>query len=120
MAWALTAKNLLQNVHDFTPNHLVFGTNPNFPPVFNDKSQALEGKTSSDIIVDNLNVMHVVRKAFIEAEASEKIRRALCHNVRTSGDTIFHKRNKCDRWAKWAASTCKTRKHIILEHIHVD
>ena len=82
LPWALTAKNSLHNVYGYSPNQLVFGKNPNLPCVLNDKLQALEGKTSSEIIAENLNALHAARKAFVHNEASEKVRRALRNNIR--------------------------------------
>ena len=40
-------------------------------------------------IRDNLNAIHKARKNFIKAESSEKIRRALSHNVRTFNEEIY-------------------------------
>ena len=60
VAWAVSAKNALHNYYGFSPNQLVFGKNP---------------KTSSEIIANHLNAIHAAHKAFIEAEASEKLRR---------------------------------------------
>ena len=73
VAWAVSTKNTLHNYYGFSPNQLVYGKNPNFPSVLIDKPLALEGKTSSEIIANHLNAMHAARKAFIEAEASEKL-----------------------------------------------
>ena len=57
------------------------------------------------LIASNLNAMHKAREAFIQAESSEKIRRALRHNVRSSscakfemGDIVYFKRNDNNRW----------------------
>ena len=77
LAWALSAKNSLKNVFGYSPNQLVFGKNPNFPTVIGSELPALEGVSSSNLIVDHLNCMHTARKAFIESEASDKLRRAL-------------------------------------------
>ena len=33
VAWAVSAKNALHNVHGFSPNQLVSGKNPNFPAI---------------------------------------------------------------------------------------
>ena len=60
-----------------------FRENPNFPNVMSVKSPALEGVTQSELIAKNLNAMHAARKAFIQQEPSEKIRRALRHQIRT-------------------------------------
>ena len=73
VAWAVSTKNALYNYYGFSPNQLVYGKNPNFPSVLIDKTPALEGKTRSEMIANRLNAMHATRKAFIEAEASEKL-----------------------------------------------
>ena len=58
---------------------MVFGKNPNLPSILIDRPPALEGVSSSDIVVDNLNAMLNARKAYVESESSEKLRRALRH-----------------------------------------
>ena len=104
VAWCVAAKNALKNVNGFSPNQLVFGRNPNFPSTIDNRPPALEGKTTSEIVAENLNAMHTARKAFIESESSEKLRRALRHQTRTStdtryitGDVVYYKR-KDDLW----------------------
>ena len=100
VAWAVSAKNALHNVHGFSPNQLVFGKNPNFPAVVSNKPPALEGKMTSEIVACNLNAMHAACQAFIKSESAEKLRRALFHQTRTysdmkyfTGDIVYHKRN---------------------------
>ena len=63
------------------------------------------GVSTSEVVASNLNAMHATRKQFIKYESLKKLRRALCHQVRTSitqsyknGDVVFYKRNLCDRW----------------------
>ena len=109
-SWAVNAKNAFHNLHGYSPNQLVFGRkNPNLPSLLNDQLPALEGISTNEIVADNLNAMHVVRKDFIECEASEKLRRALCHQVRTSitdsyknGDLVLS-RSESDRWLSLGA-----------------
>ena len=84
LAWAISAKNTLHSVHGFSPNQLVFGRNPNLPSFLIDKLPALEGVSTSEVVASNLNAMHAARKQFIMSESSEKLRRALRHQVRTS------------------------------------
>ena len=103
--WAVHAKNSLANVHGFSPYQLVFGRNPNIPGVLTDKPPALYGETSTDIVRENLNALHRAREAFIRSESSEKVRRALRHNVRGSadtryvtGDTVYYKRVNEKKW----------------------
>ena len=53
------------------------------------KPPALEGVTQSELIAKNLNATHAARKAFIQQESSEKIGRALRHQIRTSGNIKY-------------------------------
>ena len=47
LAWCLSAKNALLNAHGYSPNQLVFGYNPNFLSVIENKLPALEGVTQA-------------------------------------------------------------------------
>ena len=81
LAWAVNATNSLHSAYGYSPNQLVFGSNSNLPSCLNDKPPALEGTTSSEVVVKNLSALHAARKAFIENEESEKLRRALRHKI---------------------------------------
>ena len=61
----------------YSPNILVFGRNPNLPSVLSSSLPALEPCSVSESVQRNLTAMHSARKAFIAAESSERIRRAL-------------------------------------------
>ena len=105
LAWCLNAKNSLSNVHGFSPYQLAMGQNPKLPSTLSDKLPALSTESTNKLLSDNLKALHDAREAYIASESSEKIRRALSHNIRTSGDrkyitgdSIFFKR-QCDR--KW-------------------
>ena len=50
LAWAVSAKNALQNCGGYSPNQFVFGNIVNMPTVLEGKLPALESNTSSDII----------------------------------------------------------------------
>ena len=83
----------------------MFGKNPNFPAVIENELPALEGVTSSKLIAEHLNAMHRARKAFIETESSEKLRRALRRKTRSAtglifdiGDLVYYKRNDSKYW----------------------
>ena len=100
LAWAVNAKNSLHNVYGYSQNQLAFGRNLILPSVINDKPPALESTCTifSEVVAKNLNALHEARKAFIENEASEKLRRALKHTIRpiTSiiyqpGDKVYYK-----------------------------
>ena len=123
VAWSVAAKNALKNVHGFSPNQLVFGRNPNIPTVFNSNPPALEGTTSSELIAEHLNAMHASRRAFIKAEASEKLRRALLKKTRMStsyeyktGDQVYYKRRNSRRWHGPGVVIGGINKQIFVKH----
>ncbi|ESO93699.1 hypothetical protein LOTGIDRAFT_153154 [Lottia gigantea] len=64
----------------------------------------LEGTTSSQIVGDHNSTLIAARKAFIAAESSEKIRRAIRKQIRTTegpfvtGDKIYYKRPDATEW----------------------
>ena len=92
LAWAVIAKNAIQNKEGFSPNQLVFSFNPNIPSVIEDKLPALEN-SSCDIIRQNMDALHSSRQNYVAAESSEKIRRALRHNVRSYSDVVYNNRD---------------------------
>ena len=123
LAWAVSAKNALQNHGGYSPNQLVFGTNVNLPSVITDLAPALEPFTSSEIVRRNLNTLQEARKNFIKAESSERIKRALGHNVRTyckesynSGDEVFYKRRAVKGWKGPATVLGKERNFVLIRH----
>ena len=105
LAWAVSAKNALQNHSGFSPNQLVFGHSVNTPCILTDKLPALESTTLSDIIQKNMEAMHKARQNFVQAESSEQIQRALHHKVRSyadvkysNGDKVFYRRKNFKGW----------------------
>ena len=105
LAWALNAKNSLQNCHGFSPYQLSVGSNPKLPCAFSDLPPALTHDATSKIIKQNLDALHRAREAFIRAENSERIRRALRNNIRSAnvntyftGDLVYYKRNDNRKW----------------------
>ena len=105
VALAIQAKNSLANVHGFSPAQLALGKNPQLPCVLHNDPPANESVDSSEIIMETLNCLRDARKAFIEAEASERIKRALNKNIRpmqstkfTNGDLVYYKRKDTRRW----------------------
>ena len=81
LCWVLAAKNSMVNTHGISPYQLVFGNNPNFPSTLTDELPALEGITRSKTVGEHVASLHATRKAFTEAESSEKIGRALRKQV---------------------------------------
>ena len=104
LAWALMAKNCLSNVHGYSSYQLVFGRNPVLPSILTDKLPALEGVSSSYTVANHINSLFSARKAFLEAESSERLRRALRKNTRPaneyyqSGDKVYYKRPDSQQW----------------------
>ena len=104
LMWAINAKNSLQMWSGFSSYQLVFGQNPNIPSVLTDNAPALHGTSTSEIVSTHLNALHSARRAFIEAESSEKVRRAIRHKIRASseqfqhGDKVFYKREDSNKW----------------------
>ena len=123
LAWAVSAKNALQNRNGFSPNQLVFGHNVNLPTVLTDLPPALESTTSSEIVRRNLNAMHNARSNYIQAEASEKIPRALKSKTRTFadqkysvGDKVFYKRKNLKGWRRPAIVSGIDSNIILVRH----
>ena len=66
--------------------------------------------------------MLAARKQFIKCESLEKLRCALCHQVRTgitqsykNGD-VFYKRNLCDRWLGSGTVIGWEHKQVLVKH----
>ena len=123
LAWSLNAKNSLQNVHGFSPYQLAFGTNPRLPSALSDKPPALTHESVTETIKSNLDALHKARKAFIETENSDRIRRALNNNIRTTGDAIYttgdsvyYKRLDSKRWKGPAKVLGKDGHQILIKH----
>ena len=89
LAWAVSAKNSLQNVYGYSPNQLVLGRNVNLPSVVEDLPPAFDHPEKSDLVRENLNAMHKARQSYVKSESSEKIQRALKHNIRTYSEEVF-------------------------------
>ena len=123
LAWTVSARNALANHSGFSPNQLVFGQNPGLPNVFSDKIPALENISSSDTVRTNLNAMHSARQEFIKFESSDRLKRALRHNVRPTdssiienGDEVFYKRNDSPEWRGPGIVIGKDGKVVIVRH----
>lgn len=104
LAWAVNAKNSMTNHLGFSPIQIVVGSNPNLPSVLTNKLPAQEVEITNASVARHLNAMHAARKAFTQADASERVKRALRHNVRVNeenfvtGEKVFYKRDDSNRW----------------------
>jgi len=122
LGWANMARNSLQMWNGYSSMQLVFGENPNLPGVMTDSLPALAGTTSSETFAKHLNLLHSARKAYIETEASERIRRALRSKIRASeqryenGDHVYYKREGKERWLGPAKVVFQDGKVVFLRH----
>ena len=106
----------------FSSHQLVFGTNPNLPGIMTDKIPALDDTTTSETFAKHLNTLHASRKAFIDTEANERIRRALRSKVRageqiyTNGDMLFYKREGKEKWEGPGKVVFQDEKVVFVRH----
>ena len=117
LAWAVSAKNTLQNISGYSPNQLVFGSNSILPSVDSDAPPAMNTATSSDLVRENLNALHKARENFVKSESSDRIRRALRYNVHTClevdfqpGERVYYKCRKDKGWR--GPAKCLGRRQI--------
>lgn len=73
---------LLISLSGFSPNEPVFGKSANLPSNLVNLLPTMEDVSHADILVKHLNTLHAVRKAFIEAEYNDKLRRSLKAKIR--------------------------------------
>ena len=124
LQWASNAKNSLANVHGFSPYQLVLGSNPKLPSVLSDRPPAfMTGEKTSQLLESNLKALHAAREAFIQAESSAKIKRALNTNTRTysdqvytSGDLVYYKRQQEEKWRGPAKVLGQDGQFVLLKH----
>lgn len=91
VCWAVNAKNSMANVHGFSPQQLVFGYNT-YCPGLDDKEisvSQIEDIATSKIVADNLNAMYEARSAFISAQNSERLKRALKGRIYKAYETKY-------------------------------
>ena len=122
LAWSINAKNSLTNVNGFSPSQLALGYNPQVPNVLVNKPPGLEN-ASEDVIITHLNTIRTARKAFIEAESSERIKRALKRNLRPSshnkfctGDLVYYKRKDCRKWRGPGRVIGSESSNLLIKH----
>lgn len=123
LAWAVSARNALSNYSGYSPNQLVFGRNPALPSIFVNSPPALEPVENSSLVRENLVAMHRARENFVKAEASEKLARAMKHNIRSSaadcinnGDEVYYKRNDRREWHGPGVVIGRDGKQFLVKH----
>ena len=123
LSWCINAKNSLENVQGYSPFQLSSGQNPRLPAVLSNRPPAYDSSFCSKLIRDNLNALHRAREAFIESERSERISRALSHNIRTSngtkfvcGDVVYYKRDKIRQWKGPGVVIGQDGQQVLVKH----
>ena len=125
LSWAVHSKNSLSNVHGFSPYQLAIGYNPKLPSVLSNRPPAMESNAEclSDAVSQHLWAMGAARKAFIESESSEKLKRALRHNLRTknnakffTGDSVYYKRMDCKKWKGPGKVIGHDSQQVLIKH----
>ena len=121
--WAIHSKNSLANVHGFSPYQLAIGYTPRLPNVLSSSLPAMENFSSEKHLLEMLQSMSAARKAFIQAENSERIKRALRHNIRPSsnnkfltGDSVFYKRNDERQWRGPGKVIGTDSQQVLIKH----
>ena len=90
LANAVSAKNCLMNNKGFTPVQLVTGQLPNLPTVFNSVPPSSELPESRNNMI-YIQAMNTARQAYMSAESSDRIKRALLHPVRATEEMFCNK-----------------------------
>ena len=83
LAWALNAKNTLENYQGYSPHFLVFGESPKLPAAYSSGPAAWEEVEFSDAVRQNFVALHQAREAFIEVENDQAIKTALKKKIST-------------------------------------
>ena len=122
LSWANMARNTLQMWNGFSSHQLIFGKNPSLPGIMTDGLPALEGSTSSETFAQHLNALHDARRAYIQTETDERIRRALRGKVRAAeetyvnGDAVYYKREGKERWLGPATVVFQDGRVVFVRH----
>ncbi|KAK6191181.1 hypothetical protein SNE40_002919 [Patella caerulea] len=122
LSWANMARNSLQMISGYSSYQLVMGRNPRIPCLMDEKPPALHSSTTSKVFADHLNALHETRKAYIQSESSERIRRALRTKMRVleqtfnPGDLVYYKREKSERWLGPGKIIFQDGKVVFVRH----
>ena len=120
LSWACTMKNAMGMFAGYSPYQIVFGKNPVLPG-FEVHPPALN-EIKGDMLLRHLKAQSEAKKAFVEADTSEKIRRALRHKIRISerdyspGDEVYYKKENCSQWLGPAKVIVQDGKIVFIRH----
>ena len=125
ICWCVNAKNTLCNVQGFSPNQLVFGSNPSTPGLLDDKLKlsTLNTETSSKLIADNINARSTAKQKYLQLENDSCIKKALTQRVfegrnktYTTGDCVYFKKEKSKVWHGPAFVVGQIGNVVIVKH----
>ena len=122
LAWSCAAKNTLTTTYGFSPYQLVFGRQPALPNIIDEPPPALEVKSRSKALEDQLRALHECRIAFIKSQSCEKLKQALRTKIRTSqhtyerGQYVYFKRDRDDRWMGPGKVIFQDGKVVFIRH----
>ena len=75
------------------------------------------------MVADHLNAISAARKAFVEAESSDKLKRASISKIRTAtsliyevGDKVYYKRRQSDKWRGPGSVINKEKHWVFVKH----
>lgn len=121
LAWATNGKNSLSNTYGHSPYTLVFGRTPSIPSLDSvEMITTMNESTANKVLADHLNVMYLSRSAFLKANNSDKVKRALKSRIPNSeeeyfsGDRVYFRRRNMRRWCGPATVIGKDGKIVFL------
>ena len=120
LAWACTAKNAMAMFNGYSPYQIVFGRNPTLPGF--DLHPPSTNDIKGEVLLRHLQALNSAKKAFVEADSSERVRRALRHKIRISersyqpGDVVYYKREDSSQWLGPAKVIVQDGKVVFIRH----
>ena len=96
VSYAVFAKNCLVDNRGFTPHQRVYGHSPNIPSILSDNVCSSNTEYESNAVRTHLNLLHDTRQAYVSAESSDRIKRALKSHIFVSeapfnnGEKVFY------------------------------
>jgi len=120
LAWACTAKNAMAMFNGYSPYQIVFGRNPTLPGF--DLHPPSTNDIKGEVLLRHLQALNSAKKAFVEADSSERVRRALRHKIRISersyqpGEMVYYKREDSSQWLGPAKVIVQDGKVVFIRH----
>ena len=95
LSYCCHAKHSLYNSKRFTPSQIAIQASPSLAPIMDNTLSSLDGVPISQTVSAHISAMNSARNEYLKAECSERLRKALKHNVRPSsmvcsGDEVFY------------------------------